>query len=94
MTLSPRSGFVLWLVLAGIGLALFFTGEYRDLPLPLGWVGMFLFVAAVWFSVTSAPTLTEDTPIRPSIGARMVAFSRFMRAVSRSARAASSEASA
>ncbi|WP_287595539.1 hypothetical protein [Thermomonas sp.] len=51
MALSPRSGFVTWLLLAGVGLALFFTGEYRDLPLPLGWLGMFLFVAAVWFSV-------------------------------------------
>ena len=68
MTLSPRSGFVLWLVLAGIGLALFFTGEYRDLPLPLGWVGMFLFVAAVWFSVAqlhAVPPSDQEAQVAP-----------------------------
>lgn len=56
--LSPRTRFVAWLLLAGVGLALFFTGEYRDLPLPLGWLGTFLFVAAVWFSVAQL----HDTP--------------------------------
>ena len=49
--LQPRAQLIAWLVLAGIGLALFFSGEYRDFPLPLGWIGTFLFVAAVWFSV-------------------------------------------
>lgn len=48
---SPRTRLFIWLLLAGIGLALFFSGGYRDLPLPLGWFGSFLFVAAVWFSV-------------------------------------------
>ncbi len=49
--LQPRTRLIAWLVVAGIGLSLFFTGEYRDIPLPLGWIGTFLFVAAVWFSV-------------------------------------------
>ncbi|MEZ5464652.1 MAG: hypothetical protein R3F22_05370 [Lysobacteraceae bacterium] len=48
---SSRTRLSIWLLLAGIGLALFFGGGYRDLPLPLGWFGSFLFVAAVWFSV-------------------------------------------
>lgn len=68
MALAPRSGFVLWLVLAGIGLALFFTGEYRDLPLPLGWFGMLLFVAAVWFSVAqlhAIPASDQETQVAP-----------------------------
>lgn len=66
--LSPRFRFVTWLVLAGVGLALFFTGEYRDLPLPLGWVGMFLFVAAVWCSVAqlqAIPPSDEEAQIAP-----------------------------
>lgn len=49
--LLPRTRLIAWLVVAGVGLALFFSGDYRDLPLPLGWVGTFLFVVAVWFSV-------------------------------------------
>ena len=65
---SPRSRFVMWLVLAGVGLALFFTGEYRDLGLPLGWLGMFLFVAAVWFSVAqlhAIPASDEESQVAP-----------------------------
>ncbi len=49
--LQPRTQLLVWLVLAGVGLALFFSGEYRDIPFPVGWIGTFLFVAAVWFSV-------------------------------------------
>lgn len=49
--LQPRNQLFVWLVLAGVGLALFFSGEYRDIPFPVGWIGSFLFVAAVWFSV-------------------------------------------
>ena len=49
--LSPRVQLIACLLLAGIGLALFFGGEYRDLGLPLGWVGTLLFVVAVWFCV-------------------------------------------
>lgn len=66
--LSSRARFTVWLVLAGIGLALFFTGEYRDLPLPLGWLGMCLFVAAVWFSVAqlqATPPSDEEAQIAP-----------------------------
>ncbi len=48
---QPRSQLIGWLALAGVGLALFFSGEYRDIPFPVGWIGTFLFVAAVWFSV-------------------------------------------
>jgi len=48
---SPRTQLIACLLLAGVGLALFFTGEYRDIPFPAGWVGTFLFVAAVWFFV-------------------------------------------
>lgn len=46
----PRGRLALWLLAAGVGLGLFFAGGYRELPLPLGWVGTFLFVAAVWFA--------------------------------------------
>ena len=49
--LSPRTQLIACLLLAGVGLALFFGGEYRDFDLPLGWVGTVLFVAAVWFCV-------------------------------------------
>lgn len=50
-TLSPRTQLIACLLLAGVGLALFFGGEYRDFDLPLGWVGTVLFVAAVWLCV-------------------------------------------
>ena len=49
--LSPRNQLIACLLLAGVGLALFFGGEYRDLGLPLGWIGSVLFVVAVWFCV-------------------------------------------
>lgn len=65
---SPRSWFVAWLVLAGVGLALFFTGEYRDLGLPLGWLGVCLFIAAVWFSVAqlhAIPQSDEEAQVAP-----------------------------
>lgn len=68
LRLSPRSWFVMWLTLAGIGLALFFTGEYRDLGLPLGWLGVCLFIAAVWFSVAqlhAIPQSDEEAQVAP-----------------------------
>ena len=49
--LSPRNQLIACLLLAGAGLALFFGGEYRDLGLPFGWVGVVVFIAAVWFCV-------------------------------------------
>lgn len=68
MGLSPRNQLIACLLLAGVGLALFFTGEYRDLPLPLGWVGTFLFVAAVWFCVDAVhriPHSEEEAMVAP-----------------------------
>ena len=61
--ISPRARLVACLVLAGVGLALFFGGGYRDFPLlsrpfPLGWIGTCLFIAAVWFCVA----LVHDVP--------------------------------
>lgn len=49
--LQPRTQVIAWLVLAGVGLALFFSGEVHDLPIPLGWAGTVVFVTAVWFCV-------------------------------------------
>src|SRR5690606_41571382 len=51
MAISPRNRLIATLVVAGVGLALFFGGEYRDIGFPLGWIGTFLFVAAVWYCV-------------------------------------------
>ena len=65
---SARNRLVLWLLAAGIGLALFFTGEYRDLDLPLGWIGTVLFVAATWFSVDAlyrVPQSEEEAAVAP-----------------------------
>ena len=41
----------LWLLAAGVGLGLFFSGGPHGLPLPFGWLGTLLFVVAVWFAV-------------------------------------------
>lgn len=67
-TLPARTRLVLWLTAAGIGLALFFTGEYRDLGLPLGWIGTLLFVVATWFSVDAlyrVPPSEEEALVAP-----------------------------
>jgi hypothetical protein len=67
-TFSPRNRLVACLVLAGVGLALFFGGEYRDIPFPVGWVGTFLFVVAVWFCVDlvqRVPHSDEEAAIAP-----------------------------
>ena len=66
--LSARTRLILWLFAAGIGLALFFTGQYRDLNLPLGWIGSVLFVAATWFSVDAlyrVPQSEEEAVVAP-----------------------------
>lgn len=70
--LSSRTRFIGWLLLAGLGLALFFSGEYRDIPFlngwPLGWLGTLLFVAAVWFSVArlhDSAQGEEETQVAP-----------------------------
>src|SRR5690606_36227847 len=51
VAISPRTRLIATLVVAGVGLALFFGGEYHDIDFPLGWIGTFLFVAAVWYCV-------------------------------------------
>ncbi|MDQ3039639.1 MAG: hypothetical protein M3Q51_09065 [Pseudomonadota bacterium] len=66
--LQPRNQLIAWLVLAGVGLGLFFTGEFRDIPLPLGWFGTFLLVVAIWFSVDAVhriPHSDEEAVIAP-----------------------------
>lgn len=66
--LSPRTQLIGCLVLAGAGLVLFFSGEYRDLGLPWGWGGALLFVAATWFFVDALhriPRSDEEERIAP-----------------------------
>ena len=66
--LSPRNRLIACLLLAGVGLALFFGGEYRDLGLPLGWIGTVLFVVAVWLCVDAVhriPHSEEEAMIAP-----------------------------
>ena len=58
--LSPRNQLIACLLLAGVGLALFFGGGYRDLPLladlPMAWIGSVIFVA----DVTPLVGFTDD----------------------------------
>ena len=66
--LSPCTQLIACLLLAGVGLALFFSGEYRDIPFPAGWIGTFLFVAAVWFCVDAVhriPHSEEEAMVAP-----------------------------
>ena len=66
--LSPRTQLIACLLLAGVGLALFFSGEYRDIPFPAGWIGTFLFVAGVWFCVDAVhriPHSEEEAMVAP-----------------------------
>ena len=68
MILSPRNQLIGCLLLAGIGLGLFFSGEYRDLGLPLGWIGSVLFVAATWFCVDAVhriPRSEDEAMVAP-----------------------------
>ena len=70
---SPRNRLIVCLALAGVGLALFFGGDYRDIPLlssefPWGWIGTVLFVAAVWSCVglvNRIPHSDEEAAIAP-----------------------------
>jgi len=65
---SPRNRLIACLALAGVGLALFFSGDYRDIPFPMGWFGTFVFVAAVWFCVdlvNRVPHSDEEAAIAP-----------------------------
>ena len=70
--LSPRNQLIACLLLAGVGLAMFFGGGYRDLPLladlPMAWIGSVIFVAAVWFCVDAVhriPSSDDETRIAP-----------------------------
>jgi hypothetical protein len=66
--LTPYRQLVLCLVLAGVGLVLFFSGEFRNLGLPLGWFGLSLFIAAVWFCVDAVyriPTSDAESAVAP-----------------------------
>jgi hypothetical protein len=68
MGLSPRTRFIGWLVVAGIGLALFISGDYRDIPFQVGWLGTCLFIAAVWFSVArlhDVPQSEDEAQVAP-----------------------------
>jgi hypothetical protein len=49
--MSPLSQLIACIIFAGVGLAMFFGGEFRALGLPLGTVGVWIFIAAVWFFV-------------------------------------------
>ncbi len=53
---------VLSLVIAGVGLTFFFGGDLHALGLPLGFVGVWIFVVGVWFFVDAVHSLpqTED----------------------------------
>lgn len=66
--ISPRNRLIATLVVAGIGLALFFGGEYHDIDFPFGWIGTFLFVAAVWYSVAlvhRVPRSDDEAVVAP-----------------------------
>ena len=70
--MSPRNQLIARLLLAGVGLALFFSGEFRDiLPFdgrPLGWLGAVVFVAAVWLCVDAVhriPHSEDEAMIAP-----------------------------
>jgi hypothetical protein len=68
MILSPRNQLIACLMVAALGLGLFFSGEYRDILFPLGWVGTLLFVVAVWFMVDAVhriPHSEDEALIAP-----------------------------
>ncbi|HET7655677.1 MAG TPA: hypothetical protein VFK18_01620 [Luteimonas sp.] len=68
MAISPRTRLIATLVVAGVGLALFFGDEYRDIGFPLGWIGTVLFVAAVWYCVSlvhQVPHSDDEAVIAP-----------------------------
>jgi len=65
---SPRNRLVASLLLAGVGLVLFFDGNYHALGLPLGMVGVWMFVIAVWFlvdAVNRTPRSDAELAIAP-----------------------------
>lgn len=48
---SPRNRLIVSLLLAGVGLTLFFSDTFHISGLPPGFLGVWLFVPAVWFFV-------------------------------------------
>lgn len=58
--LSPVTQLIACLLLAGVGLALFFSGEYRDIEFPIGWLGTVVFVAATWFCVDAVQRIPHS----------------------------------
>ena len=60
LSLSPRSQLIACLLLGGLGLALFFSGAYRDIPFPADWVGAVVFVAAVWRCVDAVQRIPHS----------------------------------
>lgn len=54
--LNPRTRLILSLLIAGIGLCLFFSGIYRNFEVTTGFVGTIVFAAAVWSSVAAIHT--------------------------------------
>lgn len=66
--MNPRTRLVLSLLVAGIGMCLFFSGIYRNFEIPMGFVGTVLFSAAVWSAVTAihtTPTSDAEQRIAP-----------------------------
>ena len=54
--LNPRTRLILSLLIAGIGLCLFFSGVYRNFEPSMGFIGTIVFAAAVWSSVAAIHT--------------------------------------
>ena len=66
--INPKNQLVASLVLAGMGLALFFSGELSVLGLRLGGFGPWLFVIGTWFfvdAVVSTPESEAEQLIAP-----------------------------
>ncbi len=67
MSLSPRSQLIASLVLAGVGLVLFFGNLYRvwfrALDVPYDFIGTALFIAAVWFFVDAVHRVPADDAV-------------------------------
>lgn len=63
---TPRNRFVLSLIVAGVGLALFLSGSYRNWTSgwgqPWEFLGVLVFVAGVWYSVDSVKKGASGDP--------------------------------
>lgn len=68
--IAPKHQLIASLLLAGLGLILFFAGELHTLgyALPIGFVGPWLFVVSVWFfvdAVYSVPASEQEQMLPP-----------------------------